>query len=92
MITTKNIFLLAVTIGLTLGISSPSPANSAEIQSLTDFYNFYGNEFNSEEQDLIAGIFDNIDRYLQPNGLDQAIESWIYSFYQRMEKSWHSLV
>ena len=80
MISLKNVSLLAVTIGLTLGISSPSPANAAEIQSLTDFYNFYGNEFNSEEQDLIAGIFDNIDRYLQPNGLDQAIADGFIPF------------
>lgn len=75
---TKNkiCFFSSLAMGLALTMPIKAAAETEKITNLTEFYEYYGSDFTSGQQDIIKGIFDNINPYLQPNGagLQNAID------------------
>lgn len=78
----QKIQLLSVSLsmGLVIGMTSTVNVNASEIDSLNDFYDYYGNDFSVEEKEIIEGVFSNIEKYLEPNGLDIAIADGFIPF------------
>lgn len=57
---------------LTLGATGVK-AHSVAIDDLDSFYNYYGTNFTPEQNQIIQGIFNNIQPYFGENGLENAI-------------------
>ncbi len=77
---TDHFLSLSLSLGVSLAILSEGQAFSMEIRTLTDFYDYYGTAFSLEEQTIIEGIFGNVEKYLEPDGLEIAIADGFIPF------------
>lgn len=74
MLKIKNkIYPIGLSIGLAFGIPSLASAHTQVITNLTEFYDYYDSDFTPEQQEIINGIFTNIEPYFGSNGLNNAI-------------------
>ncbi len=69
----STILAIGIACGSTLGFNSSASAHTADITNLAEFYDYYGDDFNEEQKDIIEGVFSNIEPYLGPGGVKNAI-------------------
>jgi len=70
----NSLNLLSLSIGLSITVSSSVYAHTTQINNLTEFYDYYGEDFTSEQKTIIEGLFANIEPYFGPEGLNNAKE------------------
>ena len=75
-----SICLANIVFATVYGLTNNVSARATSIVNLREFYDFYGSDFTSEQETVIEGIFSNIEPYLQPNGLDNAIADGFIPF------------
>lgn len=71
--TNSKILAASIAFSCTLGFNCSVSAHTADITNLTEFYEYYGFDFDDDQKVIIEGIFSNIEDYLGPNGVQEAI-------------------